>query len=124
MEVKCATSFDERFDPNNVLNKDSKKFWVTTGLYPHELLIDLGGTKPINEIKFISTGARKIVIEGCKTTNASEFKKVGESKELMNKTGIQNETVRLTDAAPYCLIKFTIQEGWDDFTSVHNIDFN
>ena len=21
MEVKCATSFDERFDPNNVLNK-------------------------------------------------------------------------------------------------------
>ncbi len=23
MEVKCATSFDERFDPNNVLNKYS-----------------------------------------------------------------------------------------------------
>ena len=34
----------------------------------------------MNEVKFIITGARKIVIEGCKTTNASEFKKVGESK--------------------------------------------
>lgn len=34
MEVKCATSFDERFDPSNVLNKDPKKFWLTTGLYP------------------------------------------------------------------------------------------
>ena len=43
MEVKCTTSFDERFDPNNVLNKyyikyynyrDPKKFWITTGMYP------------------------------------------------------------------------------------------
>ncbi len=62
------------------INRDPKKFWITTGLYPQELLIDLGGTKPINEVKFSVTGARKIVIEGCKTTNASEFKKVGESK--------------------------------------------
>eukprot|EP00347_Sterkiella_histriomuscorum_P020776 403336504 len=123
MEVKCATSFDERFDPNNVLNKDPKKFWVTTGLYPHELLIDLGGTKPINDVKFTSTGIKKVIIEGCKTTNASEFKKVGESKELTNKSGVQNDSVRLTDPAPYCLIKFVIQEGYDDFSSVHNIEF-
>ena len=45
MEVKMATSFDERFDPNNVLNKDPKKFWMTTGLYPQEILIDMNGTK-------------------------------------------------------------------------------
>ena len=61
------------------------KFWITTGLYPHELLIDLNGTKPINEVKFNVSGARKIIIEGCKTTNASEFKKVGESKGKQNK---------------------------------------
>ncbi len=57
-----------------------KKFWVTTGLYPQELLIDLGGAKQVNEVKFTVSGARKVVIEGCKTTTASEFKKVGESK--------------------------------------------
>ena len=57
-----------------------KKFWITTGLYPQELLIDLGGTKQVNDVKFTVTGARKIVIEGCKTTNASDFKKIGESK--------------------------------------------
>ena len=97
------------------------KFWITTGLYPHELLIDLNGTKPINEVKFNVSGARKIVIEGCKTTNASEFKKVGESKgkqivrvflihlDLANKQGsIQNDSVKLTEPAPYCLIKFII----------------
>ena len=95
------------------------KFWITTGLYPQEILIDLNGTKPINEVKFNVSGARKIVIEGCKTTNASEFKKVGESKgkwitfqlflDLANKQGsIQNDSVKLTEPAPYCLIKFII----------------
>ena len=35
MEVKCATSFDERFDPKNVLdNRNINTFWITTGLYP------------------------------------------------------------------------------------------
>ena len=87
VEVKCATSFDERFDPANVLIRDQRKFWTTTGMYPHELLIDLGGAKPINEVKFHSSGIKKVVIEGCKTTNTNEFKKIGESKELGGKSG-------------------------------------
>ncbi len=45
-------------------------------------MIDLGGTKQVNEVRFVTNGAKKIVIEGCKTTNASEFKKVGESKGI------------------------------------------
>ncbi len=67
MEVKAATSFDERFDPQNVLNqyyslahifRDKSQFWMTTGLYPQELLIDLGGAKQINEVRFMSTNGK------------------------------------------------------------------
>ena len=122
MEVKCATSFDERFDPANVLNKDPRKFWTTTGLYPQELVIDLGGAKPVDEVKFMTTGAKKVVIEGCKTTNASEFKKIGESKELGGKSGgMQTDAVKV-EAAPYSLLKFVVLEGHEEFTSVHSIE--
>ncbi len=38
VEVCCATSFDERFDPKNVLTANTKEFWVSTGLYPQELV--------------------------------------------------------------------------------------
>ena len=123
VEVKCATSFDERFDPSNVLNRDPRKFWTTTGMYPQELLIDMGGAKPINEVKFQSTGIKKVVIEGCKTTNTNEFKKIGESKELGGKSGgMQSDSVRV-ESAPYCLIKFIVQEGYDDFSSIHYVEF-
>ena len=33
-EITCATSFDERFDPKNVLNTDTSQVWITTGMYP------------------------------------------------------------------------------------------
>ena len=57
MEVKCATSFDERFDPSNVLNEaNASKFWVTTGLYPQEILLELKAPKSLQKIKFVTTG--------------------------------------------------------------------
>ena len=80
MEVSCATSFDERFNPANVLNTDAKKFWITTGMYPQELTITFANAKVVNEVKFQTTGARKIVIEGCQTSTINAFKSIAESK--------------------------------------------
>ena len=75
---------------------------------------------------------KKIVVEGCKTTNGSEFKKIGESRgksllevhnvEMGAKSGMQTDVVKMSDAAPYCLLKFIIQDGWEDFASVHSIE--
>ena len=80
MEVSCATSFDERFDPANVLNSDPKNYWISTGLYPQEITFTLHNAKVVNEVKFVTNGARKIVIEGCPTATGNAFKVIGESK--------------------------------------------
>jgi hypothetical protein len=60
----------------------------------------LGGAKQVNEVKFAVTGARKIYIEGCKTTNASEFKKVGESKGKFHYLMLE-QTWQTSKAASY-----------------------
>jgi hypothetical protein len=65
MEISCATSFDSRFNPSNVLNSNAKQCWTTTGLYPQEITISFSQAKVINEVKFETMGAKKIVIEGC-----------------------------------------------------------
>ena len=80
MEVSCATSFDERFDPSNVMTPDNKSYWISTGLYPQEITFTLPNAKVVNEVKFVTTGARKIVIEGCPTATGNAFKVIGESK--------------------------------------------
>ena len=59
MEVKAATSFDESFDPKNVLDSNNMKtFWMTTGLYPQEILLQLQQPIVINEVKFCTTGGK------------------------------------------------------------------
>jgi hypothetical protein len=80
VEVSCATSFDERFDPSNVLTTNKNEFWISTGLYPQELTFTFGNAKVVNEVKFQTTGAKKIAIEGCQTTTGNAFKPIGESK--------------------------------------------
>ena len=61
MDIKCATSFDERFDPKNVLDGNMKNFWVTTGLYPQELLIELKQPRQVNEVQFKTSGGKYLI---------------------------------------------------------------
>ena len=59
MEIKCATSFDERFDPADVLDDSNpSKFWMTTGLYPQELMFELKQPKSINQISCRVSGGK------------------------------------------------------------------
>ena len=42
---------------------------------------------------------------------------------MANKPGaLQSDSIRLTEPAPYCLLKFVILDGWEDFSSVHTIE--
>ena len=59
MNIQCATSFDERYDPKNVLDVDNMgTYWMTTGLYPQELLISLDRPKSVYGVKFCATGGK------------------------------------------------------------------
>ena len=137
MEVQCATSFDERFDPRNVLDHSNPgTFWMSTGLYPQEILFQFRKPQAVSTIEFKTSGgkfseskpillfhtAKKIVIEGCKQGAPNSFTKIGESKELPNRNaGLQVEQIQISDSTPMQQFKFIITDGWEDFTSVHSV---
>ena len=124
MEVTCATSFDERFDPNDVLHQAPNKFWLTTGMYPQELTITFNQARVINEVSFLTSGVKKVQIQGCQTVNGNNFSVIGESKELQGGRGQmqQQESIRIPKPSSYIMLKFVILEGWEDFASVHNLE--
>ena len=66
--------------------------------------------------------AKKIIIEGCKQSNAQAFSKIGESKELASRSGITADSVKITEGTPVNLIKFIVAEGHEEFTSVHSVE--
>ena len=86
-EITCATSFDERFDPKNVLNTDNSQMWITTGMYPQEITITFTASRIVKEVKYVSTGIRKVHIKGCTKLSGNGFNTIGESTEITNSNG-------------------------------------
>ena len=77
-------------------------------------------------MKFLSTGIKRVVISGCPTLNGNSFKDIAETKDLGGKDGnsIQKESIRIAQPTACLMIKFIIMDGWDDFASVHSIEFS
>lgn len=58
--VIMATCYDERHPPENVIDGNDATFWVTTGLYPQELVVALPMKTDVTRITTVSMhGERK-----------------------------------------------------------------
>ena len=80
------------------------------------------GGKSIPDHPNLFVLAKKIIIEGCKQSNAQSFSKIGESKELPGRSGLVQDSVKVTESTPVNLIKFIIADGHEEFTSVHSVE--
>ena len=102
MEVISATSYDFNFDVQDIFNKyplifmcsDIRKFWMTTGLFPQELLIDLKKLTTVTEVRFTSYGIKKVRLEGCEGPSATSFKVIAEG-EFKKSDRLQDESIRV-----------------------------
>ena len=48
--VVMASCCDERFPPDNVIDGRDSTFWMTTGMFPQELVIKLESAQQISKI--------------------------------------------------------------------------
>jgi len=118
-QVVMATSTDERYPADNIVDGDYETFWPTTGLYPQEFVISLANAVTISKIQTNTTNVRKLTVERCEGPEPERFEKVFEV-ELKDKNGhLQVENHQVNTSAKY--LKFVIGSGWDDFASVHTV---
>jgi heat shock protein beta-11 len=120
-EIIFSTSYDDRHPPQNVLNNDSD-FWISSGLYPQELVIQLQVEKAINSITIESFATKKISVETCENDSAVNFVKQAE-KEVDNRDGFQETNLSLSSGKTVKIIKVIILDGHDNFCSIRNITF-
>ncbi|KAH8871503.1 Intraflagellar transport protein 25 [Schistosoma japonicum] len=52
--ISLATSYDENYPPDNVLDKNESSFWMTTGIFPQILVVSLVQPKKIKKIRILS----------------------------------------------------------------------
>ena len=69
--VISATSNDLVHVPSSIIRRESMKengnssFWMSTGAFPQEVVIQLGSTSTIRGVDIVSLGVRKIQLDKC-----------------------------------------------------------
>jgi len=122
-DILFSSSFDDKYSPLNVFTPNNKQFWVSTGLYPQEIIISLDQEKIVNSLQVSGYNIKKLIVETCENENSitSTFRQA-EMNEISYKDGkIQDINVDFSVKKPIKLIKFMIIEGYDDFCSVNSI---
>mmetsp|Transcript_27831 Transcript_27831/g.58904 ORF Transcript_27831/g.58904 Transcript_27831/m.58904 type:complete len:135 (-) Transcript_27831:82-486(-) len=120
-KVLMVSSLDEEHPGDNIIDGNENSYWISTGLYPQEILIELGNPSKISTIRLATTNVKTIRIEGCYETTPVNFQTLVET-EYPDKTGrLQQKDLPCNTSEPASFVKVLILSGWHDFCSVHKI---
>jgi len=120
--VLLVSSLDWAHPGDSVIDGSEKTYWLSTGLYPQEILVELGRPSRVAGVRLSTTNVRGVRIEGCSEHAAVQFETLA-AGELEAAAGcLQRKELRCSEqAAPTRFVKTMILSGWHDFCSVHRI---
>mmetsp|Transcript_56182 Transcript_56182/g.64463 ORF Transcript_56182/g.64463 Transcript_56182/m.64463 type:complete len:144 (+) Transcript_56182:100-531(+) len=125
-EIVLSTCNDERFPATCILDGKPNTFFVTSGLFPHEIIIGMkGGSASISRILLSSSGIKKFRIEKCNDSTPSRFEPIVDC-EVANRdaTGRQVEQFQLNKATAgfgITYLKVVIASGHEDFAAIYDL---
>jgi len=121
-KVLMATCLDPSHHWDNVLDPSTQTFWMSTGLYPQEILLALGKTGRISSVVLTSTNVRDVRVESCSEDQATNFQPIGQDEIPDAQGTLQERDIQCSpqnNGSEYC--KLVISSGWHDFCSIHRI---
>uniref|UniRef100_A0A8D0DXR5 Intraflagellar transport protein 25 homolog n=1 Tax=Salvator merianae TaxID=96440 RepID=A0A8D0DXR5_SALMN len=119
-DVILATSSDEKYPPENIIDGRSETFWTTTGMFPQEFIICFHKCVTISKITIQCYLVQTLRIEKTASKDPVDFEQCVE-KELQYKEGeLQREEFSFPEIQATNL-RFIILAGYDAFVSVHRV---
>ncbi len=78
--ITAASSCDLQYPPSAIIDGKPNTFWLTTGTFPQEFVLQLGETSTIKTVELVSSGLRNIELYKTDGTHASSWEKVSNSE--------------------------------------------
>mmetsp|Transcript_38694 Transcript_38694/g.77946 ORF Transcript_38694/g.77946 Transcript_38694/m.77946 type:complete len:375 (-) Transcript_38694:126-1250(-) len=120
--VLWVSSLDADHPGENVIDGREGSYWLSTGMYPQEILLALAYPCLISAVRLAATSVRAVRIEGCSEDTPVNFKALAEV-ELTDSQGLLQVEDLPCDQAPWQVefLRVVILSGWHDFCSVHAV---
>lgn len=94
--VLSSSSYDMKHPPSSVIDGEYNTFWLTTGSFPQEIVIQLGELSQIKGVEVVSTGIRKIDLSKCEGSQANMWESIAE----MEVSDSENDVQKISLQAP------------------------
>ncbi|GAA6221017.1 intraflagellar transport protein 25 homolog [Lates japonicus] len=120
-KVVVAASCDENHPPENIIDGNTKTFWMSTGMFPQEFIIRFVEPTKISAVTVDSYNVKHLKIEKNTSQNASQFEPVTEKEFEHTEGHLQSNAISLNGSNATHL-RFIITTGYDHFVSVHRVN--
>ena len=128
--ILLTTASDDRFPAEAMLDGNVKTFLLTTGMFPHEVLLsfaDDNAAVNITKVSLVGHGIKKLRIERCTEQYATVFEPMVDCEvNASGEGGLQQETYQINKATVgqgVRYVKVIIAEGHEAFAAVHSLTF-
>ena len=78
--ITSASCYSINHPPNAVLESNASTFWMTTGIFPQEIVLQLAESSTIKSVELIATGLRNIELSKCDGQQANTWERVSVSE--------------------------------------------
>ncbi|KAG8461526.1 hypothetical protein KFE25_001130 [Diacronema lutheri] len=120
-QALIATSWDQAHPPEHAIDGDDATFWVTTGMFPQELVVTLPASSAVARVMLRSVGIRRISIHACPTEQPGAYDTVLPETEIADGAGSRQSEVFTVKMEAVRHVKLVIHAGWDHFVAVNDI---
>uniref|UniRef100_A0A665TDD5 Zgc:158640 n=1 Tax=Echeneis naucrates TaxID=173247 RepID=A0A665TDD5_ECHNA len=121
VKVVVASSGDENHPPENILDGNTKTFWMSTGMFPQEFIIRFAELTKISAVTVDTYNVKHLKIEKNTSQKASQFESVTE-KGKGTSAGVRLYFIFQLNGSSATHLRFIITAGYDHFVSVHKVN--
>jgi len=120
-QVVFASSMERRLPPNNCIDGVGEQPFITTGLYPQDIIISLSKLSVVYRFRINTKHVRRMTLYRCENATPNQFEEVFETESGDSATEMQDETRPFAAGLLVRYMKLRIHSGWDDFACVYAI---
>lgn len=119
-EIFYATSYDMDHPPEFAIDGDDNTFWVTTGLFPQELVIRFKRPSQITRITVTCGNVKQYIVNAATDEGMSEWVQIDDTS-LPGKPVKLSETHQINFQQPAYGVSVKITKGWGQFAAIYQV---
>mmetsp|Transcript_11865 Transcript_11865/g.12230 ORF Transcript_11865/g.12230 Transcript_11865/m.12230 type:complete len:140 (+) Transcript_11865:69-488(+) len=119
--ILSSSSYDLQHPPSSIIDGEYNTFWLTTGFFPQEIIVQLGEPSVIKGVEIVSCGIRRVELSKCESSQANMWESIVETESPETENEIQKISLQAPPRVTAQFLRIKILSGWMDCVTIYKV---